>query len=268
MPFLSFIARGLIEAAYAQSYTAPCFLPSFACLYGGSLSAYLGSTVVNTALISLGSVAVAVILFYGIRLLLLSESDSAVNETRQAFEYAIFGAFLVMGAAMLASTFTDIHPITAEVGGGTNLWLATIVLFLRALIGAAVIVNISIQGFRLIVANEEGDLDKAKTRFMRGLFGAAIVLLASPIVFVFDLPGRRGGDITIAYEQLVGIANFLITIFGLLAVVSIIVAGIFLIVSVDESLKDRAKKTIFAALIAVIVVIASAAIVNLFIGVV
>jgi len=64
--------------------------------------------------------------------------------------------------------------------------------------------------------------------------------------------------------ELAGIARFLLTIFGALAVIGILAAGVMLIVSVDESLKDKAKKLVIACMIALVIVIASYGIIDTF----
>jgi hypothetical protein len=48
--------------------------------------------------------------------------------------------------------------------------------------------------------------------------------------------------------------------------VAVIVAGVMLLVSVDEGLKDRAKKTISGAIIGIVIILSSFAIVNYFLA--
>src|SRR5690606_33535568 len=101
-----------------------------------------------------------------------------------------------------------------------------------------------------------------KKRFFHGLIGVAIVLLADVTVDYFR-PGAR--SIGLAGE-IGGIVEFLLTIIGALAVLGFIVAGFMLVVSTDESLKDRAKKAIFATVVTMIIVLASSLIVRFVIG--
>ena len=95
----------------------------------------------------------------------------------------------------------------------------------------------------------------------------AIVAAAYPdsipsVIVAFS--GRGGSPLTIV-AQLVGLANFLLTFLGVLVVVLMVAAGIMLIVSVDEGLKDKAKTVVKTSIITLAVVLCSYVIVNAFI---
>lgn len=227
------------------------------CLVGGDLATYFNDTIIAGARIAFIGLLIGAVIYYGLKLLFAPESDNAATEAKQAFEYALLGVILMTGASLLAQSF-----VTGGVAepSGVNTVLDTIVVFIKAVIAVALLVNISIQGFQMIVSTEEGGVTKARTRFLHAIFGAAIVLLTSPIVNMMYQRNASAGEI-----ELKGIANFLITIFGILAVVALIVSGILLVISVDESFKDRAKKLATASLVALVVVICAAAFVNFFI---
>ena len=63
-----------------------------------------------------------------------------------------------------------------------------------------------------------------------------------------------------------GIINFTLTLIGALAVFTIIIAGIMLVLSVDEGLKDRAKKAIVVAVVGLIVALLSYILVRFFVN--
>ena len=85
-----------------------------------------------------------------------------------------------------------------------------------------------------------------------------MVMLAQPILSAVT-PGAFNNEIN---NNIVGIANFLATIFGVGAVLAFIVAGIMLVVSINETVKDRAKTLMFTAVVAIIIVISSLALVT------
>lgn len=230
------------------------------CLPSGDFAAYFNDTILAGARVAFIGLLVGAVIYYGLKLLFAPESDNAATEARQAFEYALLGVILMAGAGLIAQSFVTFVTTGVAEPSGVNTVLDTIVVFIKAVIAVALLVNISIQGFQMIAATEEGGMTKARTRFLHAIFGAAIVLLASPIVNMVYQKNASAGEI-----ELKGIANFLITIFGLLVVVALIVSGIFLVVSVDESFKDRSKKLATASLVALVVVICAAAFVNFFI---
>lgn len=259
---LSAVAAALLpQVILAASNPDPgiiqtCVVPGVSCL-GGDLASYIDSTILRGARVAFTGLLFGAILYYGIKLLVTPENETTVTETKQAFEYALFGVVLMLGANLIASSFVTGGVVEPA---GLNTVLDTVVTFMKALVATALLINITIQGFNMIVATEEGGVTKARTKFLHAVYGAAIVLLASPFINMMYGRNASAGEI-----ELKGIANYIITIFGLLAVIALIVSGILLIISVDESFKDRAKKLATASLVALIVVICAGALINFFI---
>ncbi|MDD5102952.1 MAG: hypothetical protein PHX93_00970 [Candidatus Peribacteraceae bacterium] len=257
----AFTAALLPQVALAASNPDPgiiqtCVVPGISCL-GGDLAPYINGTILEGARVAFTGLLFGAIFYYGLKLLITPENDTTVTETKQAFEYALFGTILMLGAGFIASSFVTGGVVQPA---GLNTVLDTIVTFIKAIIATALLVNITIQGFGMITATEEGGVTKARTKFLHGVYGAAIVLLAFPIVNMMYGSNPSAGEI-----ELRGIANYIITIFGLLAVVALIVSGILLVISVDESFKERAKKLATASLVALVVVICAGALINFFI---
>ena len=92
------------------------------------------------------------------------------------------------------------------------------------------------------------------------MIGAAFVILASAVVDAFYVTKSTAPVIAEAF----GIARFALTIFGAVAVIGLIVSGIMLIVSVEESLKERAKKLVITCVVALAVIITAFGITTLF----
>lgn len=209
-----------------------------------------------------GGILLAMFIYYGIKLLLGSKDENTITEIKGAYSSALFGSILVAGAFFLADTFATANPtgatsLTNE--AAFNTVTANSIAFFFGLVSSVALVNIVFQGIRLITAQEEGDIDKARKRFVHGMIGAGIVILSGAAVNSFF-----GINVNIATTEISGIAVFVVTIFGALAVIGIIIAGIMLVVSVEESLKDRAKKLIITSVVALAVVIASFGIVSTF----
>lgn len=255
------IAAAFPQVALAASNPNPgiiqtCVVPGISCI-GGDLSSYINSTLLEGARIGFIGLLFGAIIYYGIKLLISAEKEETVTEIRRSIVYSFFGVVLMLGAQLIASSFVTGGVVEPA---GINTVTDSVITFVKAIIAVVLLVNITRQGFHMIVATEEGGVTKARKLFMHGIYGAAIVVLASPIVNIIYNKDASAGEL-----EFRGIANYIITLFGLLAVVALIVSGIFLIVSVDESLKDRAKKLITASLVALVVVISAAALVNFFI---
>lgn len=221
------------------------------------LNEYFMSTILPAALMAFAGVLFLMLIIYAFKLLFGSEDDGVRGEVKAAYGYAIFGTVLVLFASVISQSFVTLGGVNPDPVASV---LDTVEFIMRALIATVLIVNISVQGFRYIVAQEDGLRDTAKKRLLHGAIGAVLLILSVPIVDTFAT-----GSIGIASTEIMGIANFLATILGFLAVTGVIVGGIMMILSVDEGLKDKAKTTIKTSLIALLVIIASYGLITLFV---
>lgn len=261
----SFIAAGLLSPSigYAQSINiSGCPIAGIACPtnFLGYVQTIIGSYGGTAGIISafIGILS-AMLIYYGFKLLLNADNDSTTGEVKSAYGHAITGAIVVGASALLANTFASGNQsvvIQSDVG---NSVLFYVVATFKSIVYIALVFNLSFQGIRLVVHQDESQADKAKKQFMYGMIGAAIVILADAMVTAFS-----GRNITIINEQTRGIIEFLLTILGGLAVIGILVSGIFLVLSVDEQLKDRAKKAILASIVVLALVVLSLSILLVF----
>lgn len=236
------------------------------CGTGGASGAsnYVLSVIVPALEYIFLAIAILMFFYYGLRLILESDEDSTISEVKSAYAYGVAGALIVsvsgllvqaVGPGFASGTLINDGPITTA--------LDTITFYLRLMVSAAVSAVIVFQGLRLIVfQGDEGEIKQQKTRFFHGLIGVAVVTLGNFLVEGF-LPSN-GAPVLIT--QIVGIANYLLQILGALCVLAFLAAGFMLVISTDEGLKDRAKKTMFTTTIAIIVVLCCFVIVNFVLG--
>jgi hypothetical protein len=226
----------------------PCPVPGIPC---GDLPSVIDTTIAQPALAAFGGFLVAMFVFYGIRLLLTTGDDNAQTKIRYAFQYSIFGIVLVTSAYLITSSIVDNSGIVDASAISTGI-LVPLKQAIVGLVGTALIVTITFQGIRLILSEDESQASAARKRFIAGPLGAVVIAVEDQIIDAIATP--HGGSSILA-EEIAGIARFLATIFGALAVIALIVGGIMLVVSVQDSLKDRAKKIITASIVAIIVVL-------------
>ena len=166
-----------------------------------------------------------------------------------------------------------------SVGGVTGQNIRTVVLNLLLAVllfmGLAAVVVIVIAGIYLVVSvGDESAKEKAKKIIMYAIFGLIIIALAAAIVsFVInatgggsifgDVPDIGAGSSTADLRATVLRILFAVLLFmGLAAVVVIVIAGIWMVVSLgDEGAKDRAKRIILYAIVGLIIIALAAAIV-------
>ncbi|MFA6039251.1 MAG: hypothetical protein WCV62_00790 [Candidatus Peribacteraceae bacterium] len=200
---------------------------------------------------------------YAATMVLFSHDESAMTEAKSAYTYAIVGMLIVGASTLIAQA---IMPGSAEFIHAEPLTpvLDNIIAYGKGAVAVVLVVNVVIQGFRLVISHGEQEyVDRARKRLFMSFVGTILVILAQAIVVAVN-PGM-GANLNLLNEEAVGLANFLLAFIGAGVVIAIIVAGIYLVVSVDESLKDRAKGIIKTSIITLIVVLLSYALVNTFI---
>lgn len=202
--------------------------------------------------------ALGMFFFYAAQLLMGSEEENTITETKNAYVHAIIGAAIVSLASLVVDSFgvgnDFVEP--GPIRGGID----NVIFYMKLIVGTAAIFHVSRQGIRLIfLAHQEGELEKQKKNFLYGLMGVAIILLVSPIVRTVNQ-----GSTQIIADEIRGIASFLLQLFGALTVLAVIIAGVMLVISVREDFKDRAKKTIVGGIITLTIVLSSYVIVRYF----
>lgn len=233
-----------------------CPLPGIYCP-GGNTDTYILTAIINAAKFAFPGLLFAMFVFYGFKLIAGADNESTVSEVKNAYGYALAGTALALGAFFLARSFATPGELVDTSDDGASFVIGRVALVLKLLIFAALLFNIFFQAFRLITSQSGSQADQAKKQFVYGMVGAVIVILADRIVATFI-----GRNIAIASREAVGIANFLATLFGGFTLVALIVSGIFMVISVDESFKDKAKRIFFGALILLAVVMASYALIS------
>ena len=261
------LLKEIASALVAHAYAAPvCPVPGFPCPGSENLAQWLGRIAGGIVGSLLGIIA-AMLIFYSLKLAVSGSDESNVTEVRNSYLHVIFGAVLVAGAAFIAATVPANSAVAVSGSIITNI-LVPMRNFFFTMIAAALTINIAFQGARLITAQDDGAAGTARQGILKGVIGLAAVLLTGVMVNAFGFDSITGAAVGIsslsASMELVGIGRFIMTIFGALAVVCIVVAGFFLVISGDEQLKDRSKKIIITTAVAIIVVMASAIILSVF----
>lgn len=273
------IAAGLLSLAFpgtAAAFEIPtdwygpvcAFIPCTGVGTGAGatgLSNYLLDKVVTT--IEVGFVAIALIILFAaaVNMVIQSEQEDVVKQSRSAFIYVIAGGGVVAFARWFALAFAPTGP-TGDIVNTPVIddAITQVLTFFKLILSILLSVNIVIQGVRLVTSQgEQEQTEKARKRLILGFVGVGLVLLANTIAV--SVNPQLGSTTTLALE-IAGIANYLLTILGFVAVGAIVVAGILLILSVDDSLKDKAKMIVKGAVIALVAILVSYALLTAFIG--
>lgn len=245
---------------------APCPLGSIKC--HGDLVGALNNIITsngNANIFGVFAIVLFVMLaFFGLRLIIDGRKDEAQADAAKSYINALIGSILVAGAGIVASTVTDHSRVITVNGSGfiTPLTaLERLGSFTINIVVGLLVSNLFVQAIRLITAQDEGSSTNAKQSLIRALAGTAVVGLAGPILNYIEPGVRVDPQIT---GQVIGIANFLATVFGSLAVLAFLIAGVMLVIGVDEALEQRARQLMLTAIVAVLVVVSSYTLIQIF----
>lgn len=243
----------------------PCPVAFIPCGSGGAAgaSAYIWNSLFPAARILFVATAILMFLQYSLKLLFDPDSQETSNSTKQAYGYAIISCAIVGIATYIVEAVGQGARATLINDAPINAGIGNIIFYMRLTVAILVSLAILVMGVRLIAKQgSQEEFENAKTQLIHLVMGIAVILVANVIVAAF-LPGS--GSVLLNVE-IVGVINFTLTIIGALALFTIIVAGILLVVSVDEALKDRAKKTILIAVVGLIVAFVSYILVRFFVN--
>lgn len=270
-PFL--IAAVLLLApagAMAQIGTPiddPCPIPGLPCATNGidDLIDYGKEDIFSILRVSFIGLLIFFFFMYSIRLLLESDEDSTVTDIKNAYAQGIVGAAIVSVATLIVDSFgrdaKDIVINPAPIEGAVG----NVVLYLRLITGLAMGSLIVFQGVRLVLLQgQESEMEAQKKRFFHGLIGVVMVLLAGAIVE--GVNPALGAQPSRIINQIIGISNYLLTLLSGVAVVAMVMAGIFMIFSNDDSGRDRAKRIIFATAVGIMIALTCWLIVRFFVA--
>ena len=265
--------RRLKPLAGLRTLMLPLLLIPELCYGAGgavALSGFIGSHIVTQALDAFGGIAAAAIFYYAVRMVVTAYQEKSYTDVINSFIYVLLG-FIVIA---LSSAFTNSFLPTGGVGtgavypdfaGGGRLILGLDSVKGFIITGSAGVFTMMVvfAGLRMVTSQgDEAAFGKWAKVLVGNCIGVIVMLIADAIVLGITTPGDPGAIV----DELAGIILFILTIIGFASMISLIIAGVLLIVSVDEALRDRAKRTIIGTLVALLVVIASYTLIRTFVG--
>lgn len=151
--------------------------------------------------------------------------------------------------------------VQGPIKGSIDQAVVSIVNNILNYVALAAVVAIIIAGLYMILTGG-AQADKAKTIIIWTLVGLAVILLAKIIVnFVFNILGAQSGNVGINVlngsnptQKIIEVVNTVLTYVGLAAVIAIVVAGLYMILS-GGSQADRAKEIIKWTIIGLVVIL-------------
>jgi type IV secretory pathway VirB2 component (pilin) len=233
--------------------------------------------VVNTILNYVALAAVVAIIIAGLYMILTGGSQA--DKAKTIIIWTIVGLIVILLAKVIVNFVFGIFGanggnVGINVLSGSNPVQVVIQIVNTVLtyVGLAAVIAIVIAGLYMILSGGS-QADKAKEIIKWVIIGLVVILLAKVIVaFIYAALGGNLADIGINIpggtgdirQVITSVLNTVLNFVGLIAVIAIVIAGIWLIVGMgsDES-KDRAKKIILYTIIGLIIILLAKLLVNL-----
>lgn len=252
----------LVSAASAQ--VNPCPFSYLPCAIGGSqgFGEFLADVVFPGMRVAFVAGALANFFFYAFRMLYQSNDEEATRTAKNGYEQAIYGCAYMSLASFFVEAFGSSARSTLVNPEPLQTAFSNVILYIKLIISALATAGMVIVSFRLVLVQDDGERDKAKKRLTACFLGIVIITMANVLAASFS-PDAGAAMLS---SEIVGMANFLLTIFGALAVLWFVAAGILLIISVNEDQKDTAKKGLLTAVLAISVVLSSYVLLNFFLS--
>ncbi len=257
---------------------------------------FSGESQVNQALLTVaeafrniaGALAVLFIVISGIQMVMAGGDETKITEQRKSIVYALVGLVaIVLIERMIAIVYgvpgAERGIQIADVGQRFSNEVLGLVAFIKGLVGSVAVAMIMIAGFRTIFsAGEEDQIIKQRRAITWTVVGIILIILNQVIIEnIFILPSAReiqdslagvpiesqvsitAGNVSAIIVTLGQFANFLLTFVGVLALAALFYgAGLMVANYGNDELIEKAKKIIRNAIIGIMVIIASFALIN------
>ncbi len=239
-------------------------LPEFANAQTGGaagLAAFINNFILGNGIVILQGLAAGFMFYYGFRMVTESGNESAIGNARKSFIYALTGfAVLAAGSQIRTALFlgsnSTTNPIPFEPTALADQINQLGVYLVQASQGILLIMFV-FAAFRLITSGgDESAATNARKNMVHYGAAAIIMMTSTTLVRAFFYPSSVGNLII----DIAGVIRFAMGFLGAFSVIALIIAGIMLILSVDESLKDRARQTIIGTLASLLIALFSFAI--------
>lgn len=294
LPALALVIKIAPQAAtvFGQYIPIPeklCGEGSFPCPEGATgiqMARSLTAKIIDNVRYVIGAVAVLMLVVSGIRLIFAGGNEEVFKKQETNLKFTIIGLFFVGLAGELAQIFDvggrgflDDPNVMLKRSRLFNRTVEITITFIKYIVGSVSVLFIVRSGLRMVLmgGNEE-EAGKDKKNIFYGLLGLIVILISNPIInkvfFKIDTskyPGlegvRPGVDVKRLIGEITGITNIVAAIAGPLALLSLVAGGLMYILAGGEDEKiNKAKKVITWAIIGLIIIYGSFAIVSTFVS--
>lgn len=227
----------------------------------------------------LGGVALLTMGISAFRMITAVGDEETMKNSRKSLVWASIG-LLIAGATTIivdqviapTTVVSSTDPLVqhaallAQSGIQAKIFVLNYVKYFQTFIGAMAVLMLFLAGFKMVSAGGEEEIITKQKKMITWIFlGLGVILISEAFVAIF-MPATGGlGQTQIASfsAQLGGFTNFLLTFSGVLAVLAMIVGGLYVSTSAfNAEQAEKGKKIMLAAALGLVLTISAYALVN------
>ena len=259
-PFLATVGSTLLLMPSLAFAACPVFL------LGGTgaagLAGYINNFLLGNGATILGGVAAGFLFYYGFKMVVNEGDESTITTTRKSFIYALIGFGVLAAGDQIRAALCLGSPGTSSPQpfetGPLIFQLHQLRGYLVEASEGILLLMLVIAAYRFITSGgDESAAANARKNILH--YAAAIMIMMTSTVIVQAVFFPDTGWIGLVIE-IAGVIRFALAFMGALSVVALFAAGVMLIISIDESLKDRARQTVIGTLASLLIALFSYAI--------
>ena len=233
----------------------------------------------KAANIVFGAVGIVYLIVVGAQFILSEGKEEQIQTAQKHFAYIILG-LLVISVSQVAGfiIFNPDQAVNPDYFVNQNVHNAfyakamQVKFYIQIVIGGIALLSIVTSAFRIMGSTGNEEVIGKEKQLLQNFFFATVLILLAEIVVkgIFYLPGQNREGVSnqavgIAIEEIMGLVNALISIVAGAALLMLILASLYYIISLgDEERAGRAKRLVIATLTAVVIIFSAYSILRFF----
>lgn len=207
------------------------------------------------------SIAILYIFVNLLVLILGSSEEGNVDNVKKGIGYVILGLMIISLSSEMAKIFDPIYSggdIANEAQARSTIQI--IINYIALIAGAIAIFNMLIAAVRLITAQgEESVMDEQKKNFQYGFMGLIVIIMADVMInrvfYPQDIQAPAAEETATFAQETMELLSYILEFLGIFAVIAIVLAGGYYIISLGDDEQTNSAKTIIKNLVIGFIVI-------------
>ena len=210
----------------------------------------------------LGALGIFYLIIVGIKYIFNNGDDDRMEKAKTEIIWVVVGLIVISVAEFVG--FEIFNPaekdiLTDQIVEPLDNKIQQFIRYIEYMVGGLFLMNMILTGYYMLTsAGGEERLEKEKTFIQNFLLGSAFILMAETVGRIYGEDGTNLEKIEIIATEIGGIVNFVLTFLAGASAFMLILASLYYVASFgDEEQAGRAKKTIMASVVSLVIAFSS-----------